>query len=439
MQEAVQRYKNGRWAIMRKNYTDLHTTTVRSFQKMFPPELVVSKNTDVWRCVNGNELWFYAADKSRDADYEKTRGLEVSGIMVDEMSQLDEEFYEIAPSLLRHEAFDIRTGAAFHGFVYGTTNPIAGQHWIKRLFVKEQTRIVAPSHVYIPALPDANPLLPENYIDTAFSTMSEPMLRMLRYGDWDVEEADFKIVLSHDVEAITVTDTPAGAVTDGTTTVALGIDIGLGRPDETVVYGVTRDGVFYLVDAFQEYDTMRQVERLYGICQNVHRRDGKIAIDAGAVGKGVADRLREAFHGTIIPVMFDERPDDEGLQATTVRYANKRAQMYFAVREYIQRSAAQGVDANGRREITIIRDEMLLEELENTYYRPEKERLMLEPKDDIRKRLRRSPDRADAFALAAWAFRNLRRSDVLAQIPKILAQTRANSGRARTRIRMPGD
>lgn len=400
MQHLVTRYTGGRYAVMRRNYTDLHDTTKQSFVKMFPSELVVRKTESVWYCTGGNELWFYAADRSIDSNYEKTRGLELSAIFVDETSQFDEEFYELLPSLLRHDAFSLAAPSeTLSGFVYMTTNPVPGKNWLKRIFVDEKTRISDGTHRYIAALPDNNPLLPARYLNRAFSSMSAPMLRMLRYGDWDVEESDFKIIVPSDLAAIFV-NTPTD---DQQNIVALGIDVGLGKPDETVVYAATRGGTFFLHTAFAEYDTMRQVERLYDVCRSVHNANGKICIDAAAIGKGLADRLREAFGATIQPVMFDSSAVDENYQSATNRYGNRRAQMYFHARAAIQQSAV-AAGAGAAPTIRIVADELLFEEFDNTFYKPSDGRLMLEPKENIKKRLKRSPDRADAFVLclAAW-------------------------------------
>ena len=100
----VAEYRGGLYVVMRRNYTSLHMTTKQSFQRFFPPELIVKKTTNKWYLVNGNEILWWAADRSRDPDYEKTRGLEATAIFQDEGSESDDELYQILPSLLRREA-----------------------------------------------------------------------------------------------------------------------------------------------------------------------------------------------------------------------------------------------------------------------------------------------------------------------------------------------
>ncbi len=427
MQHLVTHYTGGRYAVMRRNYTDLHDTTKQSFLKMFPPELIVRQTESVWYCVNGNEIWFHAADHSTDHDYQKLRGLEVTVTFVDETSQFDEPFYELLPSLLRHDAYSIATGETLSGFIYMTSNPVPGKNWLKRVFVEEKSRVKDGTHVYIAALPDNNPLLPQRYLSRAFSQMSDSMLKMLRYGDWNVEEADFKIIVPSDLERIFSDEKPDDDV------IALGIDVGLGKPDETVVYAATRSGAFFLHSAFSEYDTMRQVERLYDICRSVHHRNGKVCIDAAAVGKGVADRLQEAFNHTIQPVMFGEKPRDEQYQSSSNKYDNRRAQMYFHARELIQNSAL-AVQAGKKPEIWIAADEMLYEEFDNTYYKPTDGRLSVEAKDNIKKRLKRSPDRADAFVLCVSAWKQSKSATEW-----VFPSSSASRSTRRRSVSMPGD
>ena len=70
------------------------------------------------------------------------------------------------------------------------------------------------------------------------------------------------------------------------------------------------------------------------------------------------------------------------------RYANRRAEMWDAVREWL----------TGK--VQLPRDDKLLDDLcsVNKKY-DQKGRLQLESKDDVKKRLGRSPDKADALAL----------------------------------------
>ncbi|HYF57353.1 MAG TPA: terminase family protein [Burkholderiaceae bacterium] len=110
-------------------------------------------------------------------------------------------------------------------------------------------------------------------------------------------------------------------------------------------------------------------------------RPDAVFIDSGA-GAGVIDRLRQLGHD-VIEVNFGGKPND-------IHFANKRAEMWFGMAEWIK---AGGAIPN--------ENALKLELATPTYRYDATNRIVLESKDDIRKRLPESgsPDIADALAL----------------------------------------
>jgi hypothetical protein len=104
-----------------------------------------------------------------------------------------------------------------------------------------------------------------------------------------------------------------------------------------------------------------------------------VFIDAGA-GSGVIDRLRQLGHD-VIEVPF-------GGKASDPAFLNKRAEMWFAMRDWLRSGGA-------------IPDQVVLKQDLGapTYWFDAAGRKVLEPKDEIKKRIQRSPDYADALAL----------------------------------------
>jgi hypothetical protein len=391
IQHCIANYAGGVYVVMRQNYTDLHRTTVQSFERFFPPSLVVSKTTNLWQCASDNQIWFYAADRSRDRNYEKTRGLEATGVFFDEASQGDDDLYEVLPSLLRRDAHHRITGEPLRKFVYLTTNPVSGSNYLRRHFVDPTTR--DPRNAFVRALPDDNPMLPASYIASAFSRMSEPMLRMLRYGDWDVEESDLCIVPRAALAAVVLDVDFAG----DRAPVAAGVDVGLGRPDVTVVVCANRAGEMWVESEFAEYDTVAQASALRDVCTRVAANRGWVCIDAGAVGKGLADMLIRSHGATVQPVQFSESAVQEyTASARTARYRNRRAQLYFWLREDVMNQSVRIAAHDG-----------IADDLANTFYLAEADRQAIEPKDRIKERLGRSPDYADALVLCNAARRSV--------------------------------
>lgn len=74
-------------------------------------------------------------------------------------------------------------------------------------------------------------------------------------------------------------------------------------------------------------------------------------------------------------------------KADSTRYANKRAEMHFRLAEWVRNGGA------------LPKDDLLLAELTATTYGFKGDALLLEPKEQVKAKLGRSPDRADALSL----------------------------------------
>jgi phage terminase large subunit len=106
-----------------------------------------------------------------------------------------------------------------------------------------------------------------------------------------------------------------------------------------------------------------------------------VFIDAtGGFGAGWIDQLR-LLGKTPVGVQFAGQAHD------SMRYYNKRAEMYFDAVEWIKRGGA------------LPRSPELLAALTQTTYSFQRDRLLLQPKEDLKVKLGYSPDEADAFVL----------------------------------------
>ena len=165
-----------------------------------------------------------------------------------------------------------------------------------------------------------------------------------------------------------------------TSPLVIGLDIARFGDDATVF--CFRKGRWCF--KFEEYAKKDTVE-IANIATNLIRelKPARLFLDDGGVGGGVYDILKDRGFGEIVRgVNFGARAiDDE-------RYANRRAEMWDAVREWLTGN------------VQLPKDDKLLDDLcsVNKKY-DQKGRLQLESKDDVKKRLGRSPDKADALAL----------------------------------------
>lgn len=110
----------------------------------------------------------------------------------------------------------------------------------------------------------------------------------------------------------------------------------------------------------------------------------KLFIDVGGLGAGVVDRLRElGYGGKIIAVNGGERASD------SERYRNKRAECWGEMQQWFIEPPIQVPDS----------DELHSDLTGVEYKYDSNQRLVLESKEDMKKRGLRSPDLGDALAL----------------------------------------
>lgn len=110
-----------------------------------------------------------------------------------------------------------------------------------------------------------------------------------------------------------------------------------------------------------------------------------VNIDSGGLGAGICDILiADGFGDVVRAVNFGEKAQD------IERFANRRAEMWCRIRDWLA----------GDLPVSLTDCEGLSEDLTTPFKNFDKiGRLILEPKDDIKKRIGRSTDVADALAL----------------------------------------
>ena len=171
--------------------------------------------------------------------------------------------------------------------------------------------------------------------------------------------------------------------------VVLGVDVGRFGTDPSVIY--PRCGN----DAHSRRIEVHQGLNSTQLCEHIARvfreHDAStIFVDEGGVGAAVVDRLG-ILGLPVVPVQFGARADLTNSIQPLFKYANKRAEMWGAIRDALPRLAipaeVQGIS--------------LIDELTApTYdYQIKTEALKLEAKKEIHRRVGFSPNVADALAL----------------------------------------
>lgn len=172
----------------------------------------------------------------------------------------------------------------------------------------------------------------------------------------------------------------------------IGVDVARFGDDDSVVAGV-RGPRMVSLDAQHGFDEAG----VAGLVLDVVRRERRagdtcvpIRVDACGVGLGVASILRqtrEAERGEIR--VIEVVASDEALASE--EFPNVRSELWFSLGAWLREGGA------------ILDDQKLLGELVAPLYSfDERSRRVVEKKAAFKRRLRRSPDRADALALAVY-------------------------------------
>lgn len=170
----------------------------------------------------------------------------------------------------------------------------------------------------------------------------------------------------------------------------LGVDVARFGDDMSAIYFRRgRDGSSIPPQVFQGLSTMDLAARVAAIFTNTQAQI--VFVDEGGVGGGVVDRLRQLgvpCHG----VNFGAKPDMINDVDSQILYANKRAEMWGAMREWLKQGSI--VDFVSGSEVGLV------EELAApTYGHNVREAIVLESKRDMKNRGVASPNIADALAL----------------------------------------
>jgi hypothetical protein len=156
----------------------------------------------------------------------------------------------------------------------------------------------------------------------------------------------------------------------------IGVDPARFGDDKSVIY--PRQGlVAFKPKVFAGINNMQLADAVASAIHNF--KPDAVFIDAGN-GAGVIDRLRQLGHA-VIEVNF-------GGKAIDPRFINKRTEMWWRMKEWIEQG---GVIPNS--------PELKQDLASPTYHYNSANKLCLESKDDIKARIMRSPDQADALAL----------------------------------------
>lgn len=304
---------------------------------------------------NGAVIRIFGADNP-----DAMRGVRLDGVVIDEVAQIKPEVWV---DILQPALSDRRGWALFIGTPQGV-------NLFSELYFRANSLTDWHSARY--TVYDTGAIDPDE-VDRLKRDMSETAFAREFLCDFSAAGDDQLISLS-DVEAAAHRQIREDAIREAPR--ILGVDPARFGDDRSVIF--PRQGLAAFEPlVFRGIDNMELASR---VAQKIEEwKPDAVFCDAGN-GGGVIDRLRQLGHD-VIEVHF-------GGKASNGRYLNKRAEIWFEMREWIKLGGAIPNKVELKQDLAA-----------PVYWFDSANRIQLEPKDDIKKRGLPSPDLGDALAV----------------------------------------
>ncbi len=349
----------------RKQAKDFRETTLETWKKTIPSELYQIKGNPA-EIIIQNRVKILTGGLDRTESINKFNSAEFFFFFIDQAEETTRDDISVLRGSLRgkYNGRHIPYKGLF------TANP--ANCWLKEEFLTNP----AKHRHFVRALPSDNPYLPETYVDTLKNAFGhrQQLLEAYLYGSWDLSDDVDQIIKAIWVQE--ANNIRIGQFKDKKRRF-LTCDVARFGDDETIIYYMEDTDILEEL-IYGQKDTMYTANRLSVLSRN--HNDCPIIVDEANMGGGVVDRLREMNHHVIAANSSYKASDPE-------KYYNARAEIY---------DNAGKMFADKDVELHHI-DPQLKTQLCTPKYKFKNGKILIEAKDEIKKRLGRSPDRADCY------------------------------------------
>ena len=375
----------------RKVAKDFTRTTLETFKRFIPPHRCKIQGNPAVITVAGRVKILTGGLDTREA-IEQFNSAELAFYGID---QAEETLIDDIATLraASHNRLIIN-GHKFPGKGLFTANP--GQCWLKPEFILNPTK----SRRFIQSLPGDNPYLDESYMNTlkdAFKHRPE-LLQAYLYGNWDAFEGADQVI--KDVWL----DTALHRRADYWPFIKeyIAIDCARFGDDETVMLLMENTDI-------KEKIVMPhcRTTEISGKAAALSTQNGKCELvvesTGSDLGAGVVDELIEMGHSVFVY-------NPQGKPIEKEKYYNIRAEAWSDAAKIL---CSGIIDKHSNCGAVLTKhgegknyglDDTMRGQLCTPHYKFRKGKIIIEKKEDIKKRLGRSPDHADAYVIALWAW-----------------------------------
>lgn len=362
--ELSREYPDNLGVIFRQEFTDLRDSTLRDFSTYTGLEADGSRDVVL---ENKSTIMFRHIEEMNNI-----QNINLGWFWIEQAEELetDEEFFILWGRLRR-------AGIPHQGYITANTK---GHNWIWRLW--KQGKLKGNDLIEATTF-DNEDNLPADFMASLETLKLEKPHLYARFvmNSWEESDTIDQVLQpqwvqdSIDRQLVSV---------EGMARRVVVIDPARYGDDETVIYGFQG---YKIIDS----EITRQVSTMETAGKAIIMRDrinaGGIACDEIGIGAGIVDRLKE-LRQIVIPI------NSASASNKPERYRNLRAEIWDTGAQKFYNGQA-----------SIPKDDKLIEQLLAPKYKTIESngKLLIESKEDIKKRLGCSPDRADTYMMGLWA------------------------------------
>lgn len=175
-------YPNSKWCIIRNSVPTLKKTALETFKKICPPVFLQGWNQNEMTATftNGSRIIFMAEDFQNDKDFDRFKGLEVNGFLLEQIEELQEGLLDIC--LIRAGRW--RIDPMPKPIILATVNPT--QNWVKtKIYDRWISGTLPDDWYYLPAtISDNEELAGDAQYMANLENLDELTKRRYVLGDW---------------------------------------------------------------------------------------------------------------------------------------------------------------------------------------------------------------------------------------------------------------
>jgi hypothetical protein len=260
------------------------------------------------------------------------------------------------------------------------------------VFTHEGETVIPMSRTFIPARVSDNAYLRDTRYVATLQALPEPLRSQMLYGDFLAgrEDDEWQVIPSEWVQA--AMDRWQPRPWDPARITSIGVDPSRGGLDETII-AAREDWYYHPLQAFPGTEMKTGGHVAAKVLELAGTSHAPVHVDVIGIGASVVDSLDMHISHRVVPVNFAAAAKTDTDWSGTLQFANTRAASYWRFRDMLN-------PENGKR-IQLPPDRQLKADLCAAKYKLTATGIRIEAKEDIVKRLGRSPDRADAVVMAA--------------------------------------